>query len=664
MFLVTGLMLGLALSYGSGADTPALTNALKELRGQNAELQESLRHHRDAYAALERKHAEQREQTRALAELQFRIESSLREHEVEHEGLEEGLRAIREIRQRALRDLEDERRSRVAMESHVQTANANIQKLQQQLASVTSECGTLRSLSDRQQHDRKLADLAVSRYQELVLGLQTALGESLPTLVESDELDTGAIRTKIAQLVRDHEAMQCRVSTVQREMGEALSRLANERRQREALDQMLLNQELQLKSTQTSAKATQDWEARVQLLQEQCDQHARTIEELLLERQHAVRALELADQTVAELRHELDSHRRAMDVLERERQKAANRADTHAAESLELQAQLRGQQEFVSRFDRAHTELKSLREHNALLQGKIAELHHEVRQNRVEWKSSTQQAEVVREENETLKTRFRELERELDRVRVERNSLVDSLKDHLAEQETGQAELAVLRQKLLQAQNQAHADSREAQTYSSTEEDLARTRELEKTIVILREQLRMAQVQVQETLQRRSSHPQTLDMGSNEISDQGAAVIRGTEQRRFVLDQAHRPEELLERIRNRRPASTQSPDADTFDPEKPRTSETQTLIHPRRGLVFVLPPDRPDNLRQISGIGDQLQQRLNELGIYTFDQIIDWDSTAIDEFSRLLSLKDRIVREDWKGQARRLRQRATEEVAA
>ena len=53
-----------------------------------------------------------------------------------------------------------------------------------------------------------------------------------------------------------------------------------------------------------------------------------------------------------------------------------------------------------------------------------------------------------------------------------------------------------------------------------------------------------------------------------------------------------------------------------------------------------------------SGIAEVLEARLNDYGIYTFKQIMEWDADAIEEFSRLLAFKDRIERDEWINQAR------------
>ena len=62
-----------------------------------------------------------------------------------------------------------------------------------------------------------------------------------------------------------------------------------------------------------------------------------------------------------------------------------------------------------------------------------------------------------------------------------------------------------------------------------------------------------------------------------------------------------------------------------------------------------------DDLTQIRGIGDKLQEILYELGIVRFEQLARMTEVELDELSeKLPSFKNRPVRDDWVGQAREL----------
>jgi NADH-quinone oxidoreductase subunit E len=59
-----------------------------------------------------------------------------------------------------------------------------------------------------------------------------------------------------------------------------------------------------------------------------------------------------------------------------------------------------------------------------------------------------------------------------------------------------------------------------------------------------------------------------------------------------------------------------------------------------------------DNLQRIKGIGKVNEGKLNDLGIYHFDQIAGWSASEARWVGTFLSFMGRIEREDWIGQAR------------
>uniref|UniRef100_UPI0035A8D60D ATP-binding cassette domain-containing protein n=1 Tax=Mesorhizobium sp. LHD-90 TaxID=3071414 RepID=UPI0035A8D60D len=67
---------------------------------------------------------------------------------------------------------------------------------------------------------------------------------------------------------------------------------------------------------------------------------------------------------------------------------------------------------------------------------------------------------------------------------------------------------------------------------------------------------------------------------------------------------------------------------------------------------------KPDDLLVIKGIGPVNLRKLNEHGIFHFDQIAAWDQADIEAAEAYLEFDGRIAREDWVGQAKRLAQAA------
>lgn len=76
----------------------------------------------------------------------------------------------------------------------------------------------------------------------------------------------------------------------------------------------------------------------------------------------------------------------------------------------------------------------------------------------------------------------------------------------------------------------------------------------------------------------------------------------------------------------------------------------------KSGLNFdrigVASKQHKDNLQQIKGIGILIEEKLNNIGIFTFEQISNFNSTDITKITELIkTFPDKIERDDWIGQA-------------
>lgn len=59
-----------------------------------------------------------------------------------------------------------------------------------------------------------------------------------------------------------------------------------------------------------------------------------------------------------------------------------------------------------------------------------------------------------------------------------------------------------------------------------------------------------------------------------------------------------------------------------------------------------------DDLKQLKGVGPKLEQTLNELGFWHFDQIAKWGAGEIAWVDDNLKFKGRIERDGWVEQAK------------
>jgi len=80
-------------------------------------------------------------------------------------------------------------------------------------------------------------------------------------------------------------------------------------------------------------------------------------------------------------------------------------------------------------------------------------------------------------------------------------------------------------------------------------------------------------------------------------------------------------------------------------------------------MLFASAPDQVDDLKQIKGVGQVLQDKLHNLGVYQFQQIADWTDEHVAWMDNFLSFTGRIDREEWRQQAKILAAGGTTEFA-
>lgn len=54
-----------------------------------------------------------------------------------------------------------------------------------------------------------------------------------------------------------------------------------------------------------------------------------------------------------------------------------------------------------------------------------------------------------------------------------------------------------------------------------------------------------------------------------------------------------------------------------------------------------------DDLTKINGVGERIEKSLNELGIYTYEDVANWDKEKIDFINKTVAFKGRTSRENW-----------------
>jgi len=109
------------------------------------------------------------------------------------------------------------------------------------------------------------------------------------------------------------------------------------------------------------------------------------------------------------------------------------------------------------------------------------------------------------------------------------------------------------------------------------------------------------------------------------------------------------------------PVAAPAPVAEKPAPKKKAAAKQETPAAPAaasgdRPAMMLDAPDggQADDLKKISGVGPKLEQTLNELGIWHYEQVAKLKKKDIAWVDERLRFKGRIERDDWVGQAKAL----------
>lgn len=96
-------------------------------------------------------------------------------------------------------------------------------------------------------------------------------------------------------------------------------------------------------------------------------------------------------------------------------------------------------------------------------------------------------------------------------------------------------------------------------------------------------------------------------------------------------------------------------DATEWQPVSVAMPVQQAVMQPAKAQVAPLQSSRPDDLKELKGVGPKLEAVLHHNGITRFDQIAAWSDADVSHYAEALgSFGSRIRSEDWVGQAKLL----------
>ncbi len=594
------------------------------------------------------------------------------------ERIEETLRGLRDEQEQTQLALIAERERAGTLQTELDAAQATINRLRDdldaaeelrvQLDASHDNCRDLQHTLEQSQET--IARLEVdARCVDSLRAKQTSLQQELEDSEdrvqgltrERDELaaDLDAARRDAGQVHAEMVEHADRMEQLREEHVEALSQLEQvnlDRQQAQEALRVLRAEKTQLSSTlENTERKLSGLDAYIVELKEDVSRNDGVVRQLRVEREELLTKFECERNemgtTILTLRAELDELSVAKDgiagELEQEKERSRKVEEKLRAAHAELYAERdsvvaeleRERSEHEALADGLRNDLAQVQESMDTAQQAKEALEGELQRTMDHYTSleSTWQLQIeeLRREALELHEKQQDMTSEMEHERREHGVLADDLRAETAElrqeQERVLAELEA--ERLRHAQVEAELDSqaeslRQEKERTSVElnDERQKRQQLEEALRLHAEtldQLRANSMSLEELLSRQSAIQASLNRHANQLrvyTGYGDDEIK----KRTVAEQA-----------SSGGSSLKANDA-------------------ALGFVYNTPPSYRDDLKLISGIGEILEQRLHGLGVYTYEQIMNWDQDAVREFSHRLSLTDRIEQDEWVEQARRL----------
>ncbi len=404
--------------------------------------------------------------------------------------------------------------------------------------------------------------------------------------------------------------------------------------------------------------------------------------------QTAAAELDAVSRELADARKELELKQSDLATREDALSEQSRDRESLTMEVQSLQSQLEAErqrwQAVEAQYRQAELQLAGSQEQHASWTKQEAELREQCERERAAREVAENEQELLRQELEQLGAldeklgqrdlQLRQLQdevRELKRSRDEALSAASSTREIVAELRD---ELSDRLESFEVTENEKATAVRELQLERQRREQLAEAcQRWEHEWKLMQQQLSdsVEQRTVLEQLRQESAdRVVTLTQQLEELQLRSRESQRRAEQAdarsQELLARLDQQEELTRRLRSKRFAERETMAGDhrngalsfrgirSKELTQREIDEAGMQRDPRFGRIYNQAPHRIDDLTRIPGIDGALRDSLHRLGVYTFRQIMEWDTKIVQEVGRQLGLRDAIDRDDWVGNARRL----------
>lgn len=402
-----------------------------------------------------------------------------------------------------------------------------------------------------------------------------------------------------------------------------------------------------------------------------------------LERQKKSAAAALASQV--ESRRRLDAARTTNQKLTALQADFDRQAQMLSQAREEVATLERSRNELATRCEQLQAEVDALRkshQDSREMELELQRLYRQLESNRRQLENEQQQHLGVRKQRDEIQQENRDLRDQLTAARVQIDNQTTNLRNLRSQLEKAKRDMQQAAQSM-QSQQSAIAEwerkfTRESAGWKAKVEELTQSRsQLELALAQLRGELEQMEQSSEATIQEITEAARTRMELVIEQRDQAFAELEASraelEQLKTRCEQNSatirrlRSEraEVLQRLRLRQTPSFPRMWAETSAATEADERAASRMVDPTIGTLYSEAPQNKDDLKQISGIAQRLEQRLNDLGVYTFDQIASWNQEAAAEVARRLGLiSNRIARDEWVAQAKELAEKRTPRRAA
>ena len=648
--LFGGMILGYHLSKREDNDEEKNRLGLAK---ENSELKEALQRGHDTLTELEAKYSRQNGQLNVLQQLCDDWSASREEAERDRTKLEVLLTEHQSRNEELTAQLGEQTQRRIELEDHIhQVQHQHAEELGTVEAEWLKKYSHVETLLTQHQNDLKHASEENTRTAKQLHSSEARIAEltselaSQKTLYETITQNASGLEKEYTTLETSVKHANMRLKDAEARCAKAVSakNLAEESMAalRDQLDEQR-NENSELKSTLAGLKSLEQQYSAVQSslassderLQVVASERDRAIGAEKAAHEHMVglqKRLENQESTIKQLRVNQDD---AFDKIRCEIEKRTESEKEFDRVQMQLQQELNSQTTRVESVEQERDEaITKLSERCDELAAKLEAESNQRCHFEASWQQSHNELESLRAEHEPLKEQFATESQQHEKIRAEYAGICATLES----ESTHKLELEKQKTRLESALKTLKARCDQMMV------EISELQQIRDQHALASDKWKQYRVRLEQTLSQRDSSMAMLNAKKSEIEQLEFQLSSANETVRQLRDQLF-AQQSGDRILPLSEART------TVDHEY----GGNTRFHKSRGVVFTEKPKIVDDLKMISGVAEVMEGKLNDYGVYTFRQVMEWNPKNIEEFQQLLpSFKDRIIREDWIGQAAHL----------